>query len=257
MTDYSTVTETPGVKASAEQIERLYHRYHFARQFCQGKDVLEAACGAGQGLGYLAKVARSVAGTDIDEKCLAYARETYKDRPDIVIQQMDAETPLFEEGSFDVIILYEAIYYLEHPENFIEGSYRLLRRGGSLLICSVNREWTDFNPSPYSNRYYSAKELHDLLKARFSEVNISAAFSDEPNSLKDKMVSSIKRTAVAWHIIPKTMKGKELLKRVFFGRLTPLPAEVGDGLADYTPPSPISPDTPDLHHKVIYAVAIK
>jgi len=257
MADYSTVTETPGVKASAEQIERLYHRYHFARQFCQDKDVLEAACGAGQGLGYLAEVARSVAGTDIDEKCLAYARKTYGDRPDIVIQQMDAESPSFEDGSFDVIILYEALYYLEHPENFIENSYRMLRKGGILLICSVNREWTDFNPSPYSKKYYSAKELYDLLVARFSKVQIYAAFSDEPDSLKDKIVSAIKRTAVALHIIPKTMRGKELLKRVFFGRLAPLPAEVRDGLADYTPPSAINLDTPDLHHKVIYSVATK
>lgn len=257
MTDYSTVTETPGVKASAEQIERLYHRYHFAQQYCQGKDILEAACGAGQGLGYIAKVAKSVAGTDIDEKCLAYARKTYANRPAIVIQQMDAESTSFEDDSFDVVILYEAIYYLEHPENFIDNSYRMLRKGGVLLICSVNREWTDFNPSPYSKKYYSAKELYDLLRARFAEVQISAAFSDEPDSLKEKIVSSIKRTAVALHIIPKTMKGKELLKRVFFGRLAPLPAEVSEGMADYIPPSPVQLNTPDLHNKVIYAVATK
>lgn len=257
MTDYSTVTETPGVKASAEQIERLYHRYHFAQQYCQGKDVLEAACGAGQGLGYMATVAKSITGTDIDEKCLAYARKTYVDRPDIVIQQMDAESTSFEDGSFDVVILYEAIYYLEHPDIFVGNCYRMLRKGGVLLICSVNREWTDFNPSPYSKRYYSAKELHDLLRARFADVQISAVFSDEPDSLKEKIVSLIKRTAVALHIIPKTMKGKELLKRVFFGRLAPLPAEVREGMASYTPPSPLRLDAPDLHHKVIYAVATK
>ena len=257
MTDYSSVTETPGVKASAEQIERLYHRYHFARQFCQGKDVLEAACGAGQGLGYIAKVAKSVAGADIDEKCLAYARETYADRPAIVIQQMDAESTPFEEGSFDVVILYEAIYYLEHPDIFVANCYRMLRKGGVLLICSVNREWTEFNPSPYSKKYYSAKELSDLLKTRFANVQLSAAFSDEPGSLKEKIVSSIKRKAVALHLIPQTMKGKELLKRVFFGRLSPLPAEVREDMAAYMPPVPLRLHVPDQHHKVIYAVAIK
>jgi cyclopropane fatty-acyl-phospholipid synthase-like methyltransferase len=52
--EYIHVTEIPGNKASAEQIERLYHRYHFASAFCQGKEVLEVACGAGMGLGYLA-----------------------------------------------------------------------------------------------------------------------------------------------------------------------------------------------------------
>jgi ubiquinone/menaquinone biosynthesis C-methylase UbiE len=257
VTDYLAVTETPGVKASAEQIERLYHRYHFARQYCHGKDVLEAACGAGQGLGYLAKVAKSVAGTDIDEKCLAYARKTYADRPAIVLQQRDAESTSFEDGSLDVVILYEAIYYLEHPEKFIDNGYRMLRPGGVLIICSVNREWTDFNPSPYSKRYYSAKELYDLLKTRFANVQLSAAFSDESGSLKEKIISSIKRAAVTLHIIPKTMKGKELLKRVFFGRLVPLPAEVREDMTDYTPPSLVRLDTPDMHHKVIYAAATK
>lgn len=257
MTDYSTVTETPGVKASAEQIERLYHRYHFARQYCHGKDVLEAACGAGQGLGYIATVARSVTGTDIDGRCLAYARKAYADRPAIVIQQMDAQDPSFQDGSFDVIILYEAIYYLENPEIFVDNSCRMLRPGGVLLICSVNREWTGFNPSPYSRKYYSAKELHDLLKTRFAGVQLYAAFSDEPGTLKEKLVFSLKRAAVALGIIPKTMKGKELLKRVFFGRLAPLPAEVREGMAAYAPPVPLRLDTPDNRHKVIYAVATR
>lgn len=257
MIDYSSVTETPGVKASAEQIERLYHRYHLAGQYCIGKDVLEVACGAGQGLGYLSKFARSLFGTDIDEKCLTYARNTYADRPAISIHQMDAEDKSFEDNSFDVVILYEAIYYLKRPAVFIDNSYRILRPGGVLLICSVNREWTGFNPSPYSNKYYSAKELYDLLKARFEDIQISVAFSDEPGSIKEKIVSLIKQTAVALHIIPKTMKGKELLKRVFFGRLVPLPAEVRENMANYSPPVPTKLDAADLHHKVIYAIAKK
>ena len=37
--DYSTVTETPDDKASEEQLNRLYTRYRFAREFCDGKDV--------------------------------------------------------------------------------------------------------------------------------------------------------------------------------------------------------------------------
>jgi len=56
--DYSHVTEVPGAKVSEEQTRRLFSRYHFAQHYCEGKDVLEVVCGAGQGLGCLAKKAR-------------------------------------------------------------------------------------------------------------------------------------------------------------------------------------------------------
>lgn len=255
MADFSTVTEVPGIKASKEQIARLYHRYHFALPYCKGKDVLEVACGAGQGLGYLAKATNKVVGIDIEEKNLAYARETYKDRKNIELHIMDAHKLLFNDKSFDVILIYEAIYYLQQPEVFLNECTRLLRKNGVLLICSVNREWSDFNPSPYSTKYFSARELYELLKTKFAVVQVSGAFSDEPDSFEDKVVSAVKRAAVALHIVPRTMKGKELLKRIFFGKLVPLPAEVTEGMMDYIPPASISLDVPDTKDKVLYAAA--
>jgi len=33
------------------------------------------------------------------------------------------------------------------------------------------------------------------------------------------------------------MKGKEFLKRIFMGKLVPLPPEITDGMAEYTPPN--------------------
>ncbi len=32
----------------------LFRRYHLAQHYCEGKDVLEKACGVGQGLGGVA-----------------------------------------------------------------------------------------------------------------------------------------------------------------------------------------------------------
>lgn len=66
MSDFSSVTEVPGLRATDEQRSMLYTRYHLARTRSVGKDVLEVACGAGLGLGYLAETARSVTGVGID-----------------------------------------------------------------------------------------------------------------------------------------------------------------------------------------------
>jgi hypothetical protein len=53
------------------------------------------------------------------------------------------------------------------------------------------------------------------------------------------------------------MKGKETLKRIFFGKLTPLPHEIQDGMTEYTPPVRIPHDFPVHDFKVLYALAFK
>ena len=60
--DYSSITESPGLKASKEQLARIWHRYRMAADYVQGKDVLEVGCGSGIGLGFLATYANCIVG---------------------------------------------------------------------------------------------------------------------------------------------------------------------------------------------------
>jgi SAM-dependent methyltransferase len=253
--DYISVTEVPGNKASHEQIERLYQRYHFGATFCQDKDVLEAACGAGIGLGYLARRARRVIGGDIDADVLRFAEVRYRGRPTIDVRTLDAQALPFADRSFDVILLYEAIYYLPQPEKFFKEAARVLRPAGQIIICTVNKDWSDFNPSPFSVRYFSASEIYQQLRFYASEIQAYGAFPVRAETTRDRIVSGIKRTAVRFHLMPKTMKGKEIFKRIFFGRLVLIPAEMEPGTAAYTAPEPISTDSPHPNYKIIYVVA--
>lgn len=252
-TDYTTVTELPGCGASREQLRTLYHRYRTASRYCEGKDILEVGCGAGQGLGYLAKRAKRVVGGDYTEANLRYAREYYKERAKLVC--LDAHHLPFSTDSFDVVILFEAIYYLVSPEKFLEESRRLLRSRGVLIVCTVNKDWSDFNPSPFCVRYFSGPELVAMLRQHDFEVELFGAFPAATRSLKDKFVSIIKRMAITLHLIPKTMKRKEIFKRIFFGKLSPVPAEIEEGMVDYIPPAPISCEAANYEYKVLYAVA--
>ena len=124
-----------------------------------------------------------------------------------------------------------------------------------MLIATVNKDWSEFNPSPFSTQYFSVLELGKLLQDNGFNVEFYGAFSTLPNGLKDEAIAIIKRIAVALHLIPKTMKGKEFLKRIFFGKLIPLPSEIKDRMAEYSPPIPIPHDAPNFEYKVIYAVA--
>ena len=185
--DFSTVTELPGSKATTQQRSMLYTRYHFAREHCVDKDVLEVACGSGFGLGYLASRARSVTGGDIDETNLSVARRSYHGRPQIRLHRQDAEHLDSPDNSFDTLLMFEAIYYLRNPSQFVHEAQRVLRPGGTLLVCSVNRRWQGFNRSPHSTQYFDADELRSLLEdGRF----IAQLFGGFPDRARVNRASS-------------------------------------------------------------------
>jgi len=52
----------------------------------------------------------------------------------------------------------------------------------------------------------------------------------------------------------KDYEGKGTTQEVFFGNLIPLPKEIVEGMCEYSPPMPISNDSPNKQHKVLYAV---
>lgn len=255
MPDYSTVTETPQDKGSQEQISMLFTRYQWAAGFCKDKKVLEVGCGAGQGLGLLAKSASLVIGGDIEPANLKFAQRHYNGRDKIKLLLFDGHEFPFQDKSLDVVILYEAIYYLSEQEKFIQEARRVLKDNGTLLICTVNCSWLDFNPSTFSTKYFSVPELYDLLKTCFPKVEVFGAFPAVTDSTKTRLISFVKRMAVSMHLIPKTMKGKELLKRLFFGQLIPIPVEIEENGHHFQEPVLIPYNSPNSTYKVIYAMA--
>ena len=252
---FETVTEVPGHKASKEQLAMLYTRYAYAASLCSGKDVLEVACGSGPGLGYLSRKARTVVGGDLTWSLLRVAHSHYGSRIQLV--QLDAEALPFPEACFDVVLMYEAIYYLPKPERFLKECRRILRNRGKVILCSVNKEWSDFNPSPFFTRYFSAKELTTLFTHSRYTVEVKAGFHVAEQTLFVRLMSALKRIAVGLRLIPKTMRGKEILKRIVFGRLVPLPSEVHEGMAAYCPLVTVEDSTPISRFKVLYATGTK
>ncbi len=255
-TDFTNVTELPGSKASHDQILRLKNRYAFAAKFCRDKDVLELACGAGIGLGLLNKACRVLVGGDIDLSILGYARNTYPGN-EIPLLNLDARFLPFEDNSFDAVILFEAIYYLNEAKLFIAESKRILRDNGTLIICNPNKDLPDFNPSPYSHRYFNAADFHDLLTPQGFGVEV---FGDDPveiDSLKAKIFRIIKKLAVSMNLMPKTMKGKEFFKRLVFGRLTEMPSRIDETEIKEKPLNQITSQGADDTYKVLFCVATK
>jgi ubiquinone/menaquinone biosynthesis C-methylase UbiE len=256
MNNYNSITEVPGLMASSEQIARIYHRYRFAREYAKSRDILEVACGSGMGLGYLSTVAKSVIGGDIDRKNVDLALKVYKNSP-IHVKEMDAHHLPFEDKSFDLVLLFEALYYLQKPEIFVKEAARIMRENAILIVCTVNKDWSDFHPSPYTHFYFSAPELNSLLRPTFQEITMYGAFPTQVKGIKASLISRIKRTAVYFKLIPNSLKARAYMKRIFMGPLKPIPLQVKDSMAPYEPPVPMSLSTPTSELKIIYALAMK
>ena len=250
---YTDVTELAGDEVTREQVERHAHRYYWAEAYCGDKDVLEAACGNGQGLGYLAGKAGSITAGDISPELLARARSHYGAR--IALQRLDAHRLPFADSSLDVVILFEAIYYLASPERFVEECRRVLRPGGLVLIATANKDLFDFNPSPYASRYLGTVELNELFRSHGFGVELFGYLPVNELPLRQRVARPVKKLAVLLRMMPLTMAGKKFLKRIVFGSLVEMPPEIKDGMIAYQPPAPLDGSVPDRRHKVIYCAA--
>ncbi len=278
--NYISVTEIAGDEVTQEQIDRLCNRYYWAGKYCADKDVVEVACGSGQGLGYLSGIAKSLEAGDYSDEILSIAQQHYGER--IALRQFDAQEMPFADQSKDVIILFEAIYYIPDAEQFVRDCVRVLRPGGKVLIATANKDLYDFNPSPHSYEYYGVVELNDLFARHGFKAEFFGDTHVESVSMWQKMLRPIKKLVVVLGIMPKSIAGKKFLKKIVFGGLVEMPAEIGPQIDGdlkakkgpqitqisqnekdenilyrgcYVEPDKISSEEANTSHKVIYCVA--
>jgi SAM-dependent methyltransferase len=253
--DFLDVTEITGSPISAEQVERLVNRYRWAAHYCRGKDVVEAGCGVGPGLGLLAVTARSLEAGDCSAPILDLARGHYGRR--ISLTRFDAENLPFADASKDVIILFEALYYLRQPRRFVSECCRVLRADGKVLISTANKDLWEFHPSPHVHEYHGVLELRALFEPAGFTCEFFGLQRADRSPLRQRLLRPVKRAAVVVGLMPTTMKGKRWLKRIVFGAEVPMPAELPSEDASYVPPERIPGDAADRRHKVVYCAATR
>ncbi len=251
--DFLTVTELAGDEVSDEQLRRVCHRYYWAEQYVAGRDVLEVACGSGMGLGFLARRARSLKAGDLSPEVLS--RIDRKAAGATEFQVFDAQELPYSDGSFDVVILFEALYYIPSAERFVREAKRVLRPSGVLLIATANKDLYDFSASPFAQTYYGVVALNRLLATNGFQTEFFGYLRTSDLGIKQRLLRPVKMLAALLGLIPKTMQGKVWLKRLIFGTPMCAPGTILNVPFEYSPPDPIGRDAADRSHKVIYCVA--
>ncbi len=248
--DYTSVTEVPGNRVSHEALDMALTRYEFAARRCSGKRVLELACGSGVGLAHLSTRASLVVGGDCTWPLLSTARALC---PSVPLIQFDVHALPFQPETFDVAVLFEALYFFADAERFVRVCARVLRPKGVLLIAAANPEVPAFNPALYSTKYWTAAALDTLLHDCGFSATLFGGFPVRGDPLRSRLFAGLKKTAVRLDLIPRTMKGKQLLKRVVFGPLKEFPRDLADAGGAYREPIRLDRPQQASGYRVIYA----
>ncbi len=256
--DYLSITETPGSLLNREQLGRMALRYSLAAELAAGRRVLEVSCGAGIGLGLLAARAASLVASDYSVAGLAYARQAADGRVPLAVA--DAQGLPFATSSFDLLVSFEAIYYLARPDAFARESRRVLAPGGQLLLGASNPDWPYFAPGALSAHYPSTVELAALLAAAgFDRVDIYGSLPvDEAVSAAGALRARLRQALARTGLFRGDNALTRMLKRAAYGTMAPLPVtlpttmRVADPFAQLTP---IAADRADRRHRVLFAVA--
>lgn len=176
----------PGCEGEIEH--EHYHRYLFARELAEGRDVLDVASGEGYGAALLAATARSVIGVDLDPDVVAHAARSYA-APNLHFRVGRCEALPLASGSVDLVVSFETLEHFEEQRRFLSEVKRVLRPGGLLVLSSpVRGVYSAGNPNPFHVRELTRGELEALVRSEFQHhvclgqtpVVGSALLADEP-----------------------------------------------------------------------------
>jgi len=136
--------------------------------------------GAGEGTlsQLLAKRARKVIAIDNSSKMVEFGSKLARKYgfKNLEYRLGDIEDPPIAKNSVDLAILSQALHHAIKPERALESAYRILKRGGRLVVLDLLSHRFEKARELYADHWlgFSEVRLHELLeKARFREIEIS------------------------------------------------------------------------------------
>ncbi len=123
----------------------------------QGKLVLEAGCGAGRFTEVLLKKGATLVSSDLSSAAEVNI-ENFPASANHMVIKADINDMPFADESFDVVVCLGVIQHTPSPEQTIESLYKLVKKGGYLVIDHYNFVKSSFFRLASFYRYYLRKK---------------------------------------------------------------------------------------------------
>jgi SAM-dependent methyltransferase len=160
--------------------ENYWYRRHVAvyrwiAERCNGKRVVDLACGEGYGSAILAEHARRVLGVDANPEAHEHARLKYRNQKlafrRALIEQFDQEAP------YDAIVFLQTIEHVRDADGLLDRLASLLAPNGVAYISTPNRltlapAGAPRSDNPWHVREYDPVEYQELIDRHFGSVEL-------------------------------------------------------------------------------------
>jgi ubiquinone/menaquinone biosynthesis C-methylase UbiE len=148
------------------------HRYLFALEFADGKNVLDIASGEGYGSAMMAAKAKKVIGVDISAETINYSRKRYTNN-NLEFRVGDCANIPVSDTSIDLVVSFETIEHHDRHAEMMKEIKRILKPEGILIISSPDK--MQYTIDTGSTNPFHVKELYQpefkkLLKKHFSKT---------------------------------------------------------------------------------------
>ncbi|RYY74754.1 MAG: methyltransferase domain-containing protein [Gammaproteobacteria bacterium] len=182
-------------------------RYSLAADYIRtGDKVLDAACGFGYGAYVLSCLSNGsfFKGIDGSDLAVSYAKAHYiSANTEFELGFLPDCLVLIPDNSFDVIVSFETLEHVLHPEALLSEFQRILTPGGR-IIASVPNDWSDESgqdPNPYHFHVYTFDKFATQLRVNFDIEEIFGQTADrvkvaDKNGLWEKRPRSLQKISL-------------------------------------------------------------
>ncbi len=101
------------------------------------KNILDVGAGTGRIAVALQKAGAQVTASDVSDEMLKILKNKNKNISTVV---GDAESLIFPDNTFDLVIATFLIVHLKDPRAFFDEAYRVLKNGGKLVVTNINQK---------------------------------------------------------------------------------------------------------------------
>jgi 2-polyprenyl-3-methyl-5-hydroxy-6-metoxy-1,4-benzoquinol methylase len=158
-------------KKTQDYIADAQIKFNYLKKYIPiGSKILDFGCGVGDFIGICKKNRLEVCGYDISSYAAKFVLEKYQTK--VLTDKLRRD--LFEEKSFDVIVLFDVIEHMSNIDEVLSLFSFWLKSGGLLIITTPNikswdakllgKHWYGYKKIPQHISYFSPDSVNLLLK---------------------------------------------------------------------------------------------